>query len=285
MSSPAKNSHIIGKAGKAAYRIFLQWAEEDDKHQECVHVAHFQLAGKGSVEAYVKIYPFENGRNRGLINEVTGYLWAHALQVPQPAMAFIAEIPLEHLPDLPACRWLSALKNKRDTYPAFCTQRLDGRSAAVRVPAIELELIKEEIRDWKDLPHAVALDENIAHTDRHLNNLIRLGKRNFAVIDNGRLANTTTPSWTKKTLNPISLYRNRLSEHLWAHKPPEAHVSRMLDMARRHPAAFDSIRDELEYWFSRLITVQSDRTLFLEFLEERTMHIDGLLRSRYNRLI
>lgn len=283
MSSAPTTDRIIGIVRENGYRLFLGWAPKDDNHLGDVHVAHFSLPGRGSIEAYAKFYPCENGHNRGLVNEITGYLCGHALGIPQPDIAFIADIPLGRLPR--ATGWLAGVKKKRKTYPAFCTLRLDGHSAAVRVPDSLADPVKKEIERWEDLPRAVAMDEHIANTDRHLNNLIRLDRHRFAVIDNGRLANTEGPDWTQASLSPHALYRNRLSEHLWGHRPPESHISKMLDLARHHPVAFAQIRDELEYWWSKLIPDEADHKAFRAFLEERTMNIDALIRLRYNRLL
>lgn len=170
---------IIQIVSVYGYRRFLGWADQDDGHINAVHVAHFEMPNGKRVDAYAKLYPFDGGANRGMVNEVTGYLIARAMGITQPASAFIAQIPIKKISS-PKHDWLKQARKITDTYPAFCTERLDGKSAAFRVPDLELPLVIDDVRQWKELPYTVAMDENIAHTDRHLNNLIRLGRRRYA---------------------------------------------------------------------------------------------------------
>lgn len=274
---------IIGKIRSAGYRRFIAWAGDDDGHLEKVHIAGFDHPMRGTCEAFVKLYPADGSANRGLTNELTAYLYAHALSIPQPELAFVANVPLKRLGRLSG--WLATAAKTHETLPGFCTLRLDGASAAVRVPKTEIPSLIEDIQKWPELPNAVALDENIANTDRHLNNLIRLGRRRFALIDGGRLANDPdSTDWNAKSLDPTALYRNRLSEHVWQHKPENKAVSLMLDLATQHPVAFDRIADELDYWW-RLLLSTADHTLFKAFMEARTRSLELVIRKRYNRLI
>lgn len=281
-SSPM-TERIIGKIRSTGYRRFIAWAGDDDGHLEKVHIAGFDHPTKGACEAFVKLYPADGSANRGLANELTAFLYAHALNIPQPELAFIANVPLKRLGRLSG--WLATAAKAHETLPGFCTLRLDGASAAVRVPNTEMPSLIEDIQKWPDLPNAVALDENIANTDRHLNNLIRLGRRRFAVIDGGRLANSPdSVHWTAKSLDPTALYRNRLSEHVWHHNPENKAVSLMLDLATKHPVAFDRIADELDYWW-RLLLSPADHALFKAFMQTRTHSLDLVIRKRYHRLI
>lgn len=280
---------IIQKVQSPGFRGFIAWADGDDKHVNPVFIASFQHPVAGLVEAYVKLYPYQKEMNKGLINEVTGYLYGHALQVPQPAHAFLAEIPLKKLREieqhLPPGHWLREVMDMYsvDKWPGFCSTRLDGKSAAVHVPDSEISALREDIAAWSDLPRAVAMDENIAHVDRHFNNLIRLSRKEYAVIDNGRLVNGMDEQWTCDMLDPSALYRNRLSEHVWGHKPNDTIITEILDFAQRHQAAFATIENELEYWLGLLLP--KERADFSNFLSSRTESVEWLLRKRYQRLI
>lgn len=278
---------IIQKIASPGFRGFIAWTDGDDRHQNPVFIASFEHPVEGYIEAYVKLYPHQNGLNRGLVNEITGYLYGHALQVPQPDHAFLAEIPLNRLRNidqhLPTGHWLHGALKTTNTWPGFCSSRLDGKSAAVHVPDTEIYAVREDIAAWGDLPRAVAMDENIAHVDRHFNNLIRLGRKKYAVIDNGRLVNGNSERWTCDMLDPSALYRNRLSEHVWAHRPADETISAMIDFAQRHQAAFATIKQELEYWLRLLLP--KEHADFNSFLSSRTESVEWLLRKRYQRLV
>lgn len=285
--STTTTERVIKKIRASSFRGFIAWPGSDDGHLNTVFIASFEHPTLGAVDAYVKLYPYDNGTNRGLIHEITGYLYAHALGVPQPPAAFLADIPLNLLQDLESRltsgHWLLEAKAKLATWPGFCTIRLDGKSAAVHAPSTDGTLLRDDIAAWEALPKTVALDENIAHVDRHYNNLIRLGRRNYAVIDNGRLVNGTGETWSRDMLLSHHLYRNRLSEHVWGHAPSDTLISEMIDFARHHYGKFKTIAAELDYWMTLLLP--HDRDAFRQFLTDRTEQTEWLLRKRYSRLL
>ncbi len=276
---------LIKRLPKDRFKSFIKWMDKSDGHSNPVFVATLQHPDPevGLVTAYCKIYAHRTG-NRSLINEITGYLFAHACGVPQPQNAFIAQIPISKLQDVESIfgddHWL--LKNQ--LYPAFCTTRLDGKSAAVYFSESDKYLM-EDISKWPDLPRTVALDENIAHTDRHLNNLMRIGRRKYAAIDNGRLVCEDNDSWTTDMLLPKKLYRNRLSEKIWNHKPNKNVISHILLHAKDHEMAIDHIKDELLYWSKMFIPEPLERNAFQDFLEQRTKMISTLIAQRYQSLV
>jgi hypothetical protein len=275
------SKRIIRKIKGNGYIGFIKNVPSDDRHISYVHIASFQHPETGPCEAYVKLYP--NNSDKELANEITAFLCAHALNIPQPAQAFIANIPIERLRSPPA--WVKTLSKTQKTLPAFCTTRLDGESAAVRVPESEIKLVIDDVAQWPHLEKAVVLDENIANTDRHLNNLIRLSRKRFAIIDGGRLASGANGEyWTAHTLSALSLYRNRLSEHIWNHRPEQKSVDKMMFSAPSHAGSIDQIFDELRYWWANLLTLEEAKA-FDNFLFMRTAQVEHLLRERYRILI
>lgn len=272
---------ILSALKKNGYSTFLNWASADDKHVNNVHIARFNHPVHGSCKAYVKMFPSEGGANRGLINEITGYLLTRAAGIPQPDFAFIAEIPLSKLPKVPA--WLSAAGV--ETYPGFCTQRLDGKAAAFKVPDTKVDKVRKAVEGWKHLPSTVTLDECSSNTDRHFNNLIRMGKNNFAVIDSDRLASVPgNRHWKVATLKHDYLYRNRLSEHMWDHKPKDKIVNQIMGAVDTTKVAFSNAESEIDYWASLLLS-DTDKNAFMDFLSGRAEYLNYLLGSRYNRLL
>lgn len=245
-----------------------------------MHIAAFHHPEHGACEAYVKLFRENTGKE--ISNEVTAYLCAHALSVPQPQYAFVANIPLARLRNPP--RWIAAIAKTQAVLPGFCTTRLDGESAAVIVPGSKIQLIIDEVSKWENIEQAIALDENIAQTDRHLNNLIRLSRKKFALIDGGRLAaGENGECWSVTSLQSLQLYRNRLSECIWSHRPQQKSIAKMLVLAQYHVASINVVHNELQYWWSQLLE-PIDAKAFNDFLVERSAHIELLLRQRYRML-
>lgn len=275
---------VIRTLDKSAFRSFLGWQGDDDGHVNAVFVAQLQVGDKDVAEVYGKFYPMNGGADRGLVNEITGFLVGQALGISQPKRAFVAEIPLPHLPRPPK-KWLVDLKKQRATFPAFCTERLDGKSAAWRLPPTEIPSLISEVAEWDQLPKAIAIDENIAHTDRHLNNLIKLGSKRFAVIDNGILATSGGEHhWVSKNLNPFGEFSNRLAEIVYNGSPKGNSLSAILGCSQSHETAITNFLPEMEDWWERLL-VGHDHDAFKKFIIERTKNIEGILRKRFGALV
>jgi hypothetical protein len=269
----------VSLIGRNSYSGFINWVGEDEPHLNSVHIAAFDHPVHGKCEAYVKMFPYEQGRNRGLINEITGYLFAHAAGIPQPEIAFVAEIPIGSIPNKP--KWLDGI----DFYPAFCTKRMDAKAAAYRLPKSKIPRLIKSVQKWDHFPSTVCIDECSSNTDRHLNNLLKTGKHTYAVIDADRIAALPTQiNWTKETLNHDMLYENRLSEIIWNHKPKDKHVSQMLSNSSAISSSFSIIEDEINYWSGMLLNID-DKSAFTQFLNNRSSKLDFLLRQRYNRLL
>lgn len=279
------NEKIIATLSAGSFASFINWADPQAQNINPVFVATFKHPKYPQpVAAYCKIYPITQGE-RGLINEITGYLFAHALDVPQPDNAFIAQIPVELikkelLQKLDKSHWIF----NHEMFPAFCTTRLDGKSAGIFLNA-ESQDIFDDIAKWPALPQTVALDENIAHTDRHINNLLRIKTNSYAAIDNGRLVCDKSERWTIDMLDHNKLYRNRLSEHIWHHLPEKKIVHSMMFCAENHAKNMIKTADELLYWVKILIKKSEEQSAFYEFLHQRTGIAPCLIQQRYQHLI
>lgn len=280
------NDIIIGNFNSRHFVSFLNWLDSKDGHQNSVFIGKFRIPGKGEIDAFVKIYPYEAGTNKGLINEITGYLFAHALNVPQPASAFICHIPLmaiRGIDNLPEHHFLRIAKNKQPHYPAFCTQRLDGKSAGLHLPASMTPTLVKDISGWKSLPSAIVLDENIAHCDRHVNNLIRLGPKNYAAIDNGRLVNESGEYWDNGMLDCNKLYTNKLSHIVHGNGTDIPSYQQMADLSANILERIKPIEKELQGWFNLLLSKEENQS-FNEFLNKRAEDLVWLISRRYNKL-
>lgn len=220
-----------------------------------------------------------------MVNEITGWLITHALGLPQPDHAYVVKVPLGELV-APLPDWVSELKkSKVKTYWAFATAKLPADSAALNFKNEDIPLLIEDVKKWDALPRVVALDEHIANTDRHLNNLLRLGKAKYALIDNGRLAvEGSQRNWQGACLRPDNQFTNKLSFHCWQDAPPVEKASTAVRAGSQHPDALASVREELTDWWGRLIPDNEERSSFDQFITTRANTLSLLLSKRYRLL-
>ena len=183
------HDRIIQVLSPSTLRSFIRWINDDDDGtaNTCpVFLAQYKHPDAGSVFAYAKIYTAK--QPRGLINEIVGYLSCRAAGIAQPEHAFIMPIDPSQIPAPKSFSWASG----GSTF-AFCTTRLDGPTAGVHLHnnSSNSEHLIKDVAQWSQYPCAVTTDETIANIDRHINNLIRINSRKYAVIDNGILVNGT----------------------------------------------------------------------------------------------
>lgn len=275
---------------------FNNWLDDTDGHLNPVFIGEFRHPA-GNIEAFCKLY---DTSKKGLINEIVGFLVAHALGISQPHHAFIALLPIKSLPGFAtvARRKENAwMQNKTDdTVMCFCTSRLDGHSAAIHLLSqngieklITEQEIATDIAKWDEYSSAVALDENIAHADRHFNNLLRLSKHKYALIDNGRLINSKDETWGCEMLDANRLYDNRLLSAMTHRKATtDPSTERLQDEAivhaERHEEKLKNIEGELDFWLNALLK-EPESTAFRQFLTDRTKGLPCLLKRRFQLLV
>ena len=291
------SSHIIQVLNYNSFIRFNNWLDDSDGHLNPVFIGEFKHP-KGNITAFCKLY---DPSKKGLINEIIGYLFTHALNIKQPDTAFIAVLPTKLLPNLtkiakrPANSWLDEGYNE---VLCFCTSRLDGQSAAIHLSSLQyapkyeidklLSIISDDVSRWSQYPAAIALDENIAHCDRHFNNLLRLRKEHYALIDNGRLINQKDEEWDVSMLDVNKNYNdNRILASLKIRsckKPSDNEIySAAINYSEYHKNKVNGIEQELNYWLKLLAPNESDA--LSKFLTERTETISCLLKQRFNLII
>jgi len=263
------------------WRGFVSWNTGSGNLEAVCDATIYDSFAEKDCPVCVKFYPPDS---RGIVNEVTGWLMADALKLPQPQAAYLIHVPLSSLAQ-PLPDWMRQIKrDKAQHYWAFASARIDAQNAAKAFPKRPDKMIGDILR-WESLFGAVALDEHIANTDRHLNNLLRLGKGQYALIDNGRLAvENTEKDWQIERLDPNRNFRNTLSERCWQDKPDRATASAVIAEGVRHPDALGTVRDELEAWWRDLIFDDADRDAFRSFITERAALLSELLSTRYHLL-
>ena len=260
------------------------------KNKECVHVAQVHHPRHGGTASFVKLYPPTRAGRRGLANEICGYLIAHACDLPQPPSASVVPVPLDTLP-AGRPKWVDqvveAARSKgrpHCLYPAFCTGPLEGLSAFFSLQGRDPELLRQDVLKWRDLPRVLAFDDGVANVDRHFNNLIRLRRQSYAIIDHGRLVHPFG-DWQVADLNPLGLYTHRLLGLAYAGKEADdATVSATLAESDRLSGALAKVSNDVAYWLKRVVG-EGDGAAFLEFLKNRLINIEQVLRNRHRRLV
>jgi len=198
-------------------------------------------------------------------------------------------VPLDKLP-IGGPTWIRDIldlgradRRELPPYLAFCTAAVDGVSAFQSLGDRDSALLRQDILKWADLPRVLAFDDGIANIDRHYNNLIRVGKHRYTLIDHGQLI-APLGNWTCDNLEPHGLYRHRLLELLYPNgEIPEKVRSAVLLEASKLREALSRVEVDLKYWLSRFLP-PDEATAYEVFLRERMLNIEDLLRKRYNLL-
>lgn len=277
-------THLVTKLGYKSYIDFLGWVSKRDGHAGCVHVAEVQHPTKGRIEVCVKMFSNDGRGHRGLINEVTGWLLASLLGVKQPGVAMVINVPLKKLKPFGGPS-IGAIPKGTEVWPGFCTERLNAKGAAVEFDNCLTPSLKAEIAQWSHLLHTIALDEFIGNADRHANNLLRLGPKDFAAIDHDRLACAVPGErdWTLETLESARQFDNQLFRKIGvAAKPQHALLTAL-------PLTYQSLNlrehmGELAFWGEVLLKDEADRSAWLAFVEHRAWILHDLLCKRLGML-
>lgn len=256
---------------------FTNWVDEEDGHMNPVFIAEFEHPS-GRMNAFCKLY---NPASKGLINEITGFLIARSYGIPQPQHAFLLFLSAAKLPRVGdiAERYGNEWMKGKPHFQIFCTSRLDGQNAALyfRRNGLLPEMLAEEVQQWRGYAPTVALDEHIAHTDRHSNNLLRLGKRKYAIIDNGRLVSEKGENWGTSELCNNRNYPNLL----WDWVGGKDCQGRAIVSAEHHESEFKKIEPELVFWQNQLLPNPQENLSFRDFLQYRARETPCLLKNRF----
>jgi hypothetical protein len=276
-------THRITKLGAAAYIGFLEWVSKRDGHTGCVHAAEVMHPTKGRMEVCVKMFNNAGRGHRGLINEVTGWLLASLLDVKQPATAMVISVPLDRLKPFGG-PVIKDIPKGTTHWPAFCTERINAKGAAVEFENCLPPVLKAEIAQWSYLAHTISLDEFIGNADRHANNLLRLGPKDFAAIDHDRLACAAPgdSDWNVATLDRARQFDNQLFRKIGLTNNRIHHL--MFSTIEHQTLNLREHMGELAYWAETLVQDKADRAAWLGFIEHRAWILIDLMRKRLGML-
>lgn len=234
---------------------------------------------------YFKFYSLREG-NRGLLNEILGYLYGTISNIPQPEFAGVALVPTKMLRPFyqSLTKEMQEYVDQEEALPAFFT-------TAVTSTQYEFHILNDWLRNqilrWKDFNKAVVFDEVIANTDRYPRNLIHTGNNLFCLIDNGFLAteDASNPNWSYSSLQPQLNYSNQLA--LINQNDIQSDVrkgNRFISVAEDYFLSHQHLLPEMTFWIDHFATDKKDWQPFLGFLQWRTDNVNELISNRYGLL-
>lgn len=278
----------------SCYRNFKGWIT-DKNNINPVFVASFKHPSEiKAIDMYGKIYPLDF-TDRSLFNEIVGYLIANALEIPQPKYACIALIPTQDIAENDNIGFSDSVLGKKffdnEFYPIFCTSKIDKSETAFEYHTRSKKLI-DELAKWSHIGDTIAMDNTIAHVDRHMGNLLRTGKAKYHVIDNDMLVckyDTYGYGWLTSDLDVDKKYKNQLFDIAKDLMPQKEFVkirSSMIHECHKHSNAIASINNEVNNWMNSIYSSNSsDYIEFLDFLNKRADNAFEQVTSRVELLI
>lgn len=264
-----------------------RWVNDEENNFCPVVHARFLLEGN-PIDAYAKLMDLHLPAGQiDCLNEISGWLIAKACGLPVANKAFIASIRASDLP--PHAAISQRISDPDQALYFFCTEQITVAQARGLIPN---EALVEEQARWDHCHATIALDEWLANPDRHLFNLIRKAKDQFALIDHGQLLrrSNTGPWWHKDELPDLVnvMLNNHLHKHTFhvrnvtAPEAVSAAYSRCVDDAAAQARNLGRVLHEISFWCGAIAPGQS--AAWLNFLVNRVQNAKALLASRFRVL-
>ena len=273
---------IIQVLSENEFRAFKGWIKKQE-NQNPVFIASFVHPFESKpIDMYAKIYPM-TFEDRSIFNEIVAYLLGKVLNIPQPEYACIAFVRIDELIKNDSINFFDtpfgkAIKSQ-ESYPVFCTSKIDKSQTAfeymIQSNTINYsQILIKEFYTCADYSKVTALDNSIAQIDRHLNNVLRVGKSKFYFIDNDQLVRKYDKSgWLTTDLSPNKKYNNKLYEFAKNNFPAKVFdklSSAMVHDSLQHTDAWEIVVGEINLWKNRLYQGNvADYDEFIQFLEYR----------------
>ncbi len=153
-----------------------------DKNPNDVYVGSVILPGEElRAHAYVKVFPAED-RGQLVYNEVMGHYLAMQCGLPSP-VTFPCACQTSLL------RGASAATIAAESSSAFVlgVASIDGSYKEMKQKSSATAAKWADIMNWPHVARVAVFDELMGNDDRHLENLIRRGLHDYALIDNERI--------------------------------------------------------------------------------------------------
>ncbi|MCK9504673.1 MAG: hypothetical protein M0Q95_10890 [Porticoccaceae bacterium] len=262
-----------------SYRTFLNHAPDGVGH---THIALIS-DGKEKHKVYISVYP-KSTHPKSLVNEITAYLLASALNLPVAKHAFVITANVRQLkfahPEI-------EFDDLDGLFPAWCISSLSGTSPKYfynLTQTINNPVFLDDIGHWDKLLDVVVFDDWLGNSDRNAGNLIRIGKHRYALIDNEDIAGCRR--WLPDEISPEQDIFNKLAWIIWGGynvRDPKD-TNRMIQLADKNTATNISILQELVYWWKLLLSKEELEALH-RFIMKRSTTCSERIRSRYGALL
>jgi hypothetical protein len=153
-----------------------------DKNRNDIYVGKVMLPREGvRVNAYVKVF-LPDVRNQLVFNEVIGQQLASQCALPAP-LTFPCACPRSLLRK--ATR--EAMARDADCEYILGVASIDGAPGEMRQANTTSAVKVADLMNWPHVARLAVFDELLANDDRHLDNLIRRGPKDYLLIDNERI--------------------------------------------------------------------------------------------------
>jgi len=270
---------IIKLLDQHGYQSFINHTDDGIGH---THLASI-FDGKKSHRAYLSVYP-DNTHPKSLVNEITAYLLAKALNLPVAKHAFVLTAQVKHL--IPAHPSIN-FSDPNGLYPVWCISEIKGKTPNYHY---NLKLLGknptflDDIKAWDKLLDVIVFDDWLGNSDRNTGNLIRTGKRRYALIDHEDIAGSK--KWLGSSLNPEQSILNKLAGLIWnSYQPAESkQTGLMVVCAEKNIGANISVLQELVYWWKLLLDDNELKALH-RFIMKRATNCPDRIKQRYGSLL
>lgn len=250
----------------------------DDGMMAATHLANVKWIDNKAGRFYVKVYP--TCHPKGLINEITGYLVAHAVGLPQPKKVAIIQIPKEIVEN----NFSGSFQCSGDYYWGWASEEsgITPNTFLSMKDMVSYNNCLEKIKKWDFFSDLLAFDDWVANQDRNTGNITIKGNNDFYIIDHGNVP--VSEGWTKDNLVVERIYKNKLLDGLYGTNYPLPLSVALVESSREHSKVFEQAKDELQAWCKLLLEPESSKHLQF-FLKARAKLSVSRIKNKTGLLV
>lgn len=249
-----------------------------DGQMGATHLANVKWIDNKPGRFFVKVYPDEH--NKGLVNEITGYLIAHACGLPQPSKVAVIKVPKQVI----TTHFKGNFTFNGDYILGWATEET-GTTPNTHLNVgdmIKFNKCLEDLKRWDKLPKLLAFDNWVANQDRNTGNITIKSKNDFYLIDHGNVP--VSEKWKNSDLSISDDYVNKLLKALFSDNYPLPISASMLNASKEHNVAFNNAISELTKWWGVLLDDPSKQHLE-KFIEERSINSTVTIKNLTGLLV
>jgi len=262
-----------------SYLIFLNHAPDGIGH------THQAMISDGIDEHYVYASLYQPATHpKSLVNEITAYLLATALNLPVAPHAFIVAASAIQLKAIyPAV----IFSDEESHIPLWCISSLSGSSPKFHYNLHSAHIntaFQADIGAWPQVLDAIVFDDWLGNGDRNTGNLIRTEKSRYSLIDHEDIIGHR--SWRAERVDPNADIANKLAVIMWGGYAinDSKKTNAMIHFADNAMPANISVLQELVYWWKLLLTPE-ELVAAHRFIMKRATICPERIKRRYGSLI